>query len=201
MRGLAGTAIGREGEWIVQTEKSQECVDRAFVAEVRKAAGFRVSPRQISPILEALRQRGCPINPAAVAELVKVGEAGDASARQRRNAYFWRLLGAYLALDGKPAHREAQRAFIGRVRRLVQQHYPDRVLLEIAVAIGAAGFPLEASTVASAVRWLQEQLGSDLQARDLAPFLDEAAKAAALSEQEKEKRPGGMGRSAPSYSD
>lgn len=200
MRGLAGTAIGREGEWIVQTEKSQESVDRAFVAEVRKAAGFRISPRAVSPILEALRRRGRPINPAAVAELVKVVEAGDASARQRRNAYFWRLLGAYLALEGKPAHREAQRAFIGRVRRLVQQQYPDRVLLEIAVAIGAAGFPLGASTVASAVRWLQEQLGSDLQARDLAPFLDEAAKAA-LSEHEKKKRPRGMGRSAPSYSD
>lgn len=127
-----------------------------FLRAVRRAAGWRVSPRHVAPVLEALQQTGSPVSVERVAELVSTIH-GDRSARQRRYPELWRLVGAYLALQGRPAHPEAQRAFIGRCRRLVGASVSDALLLHVAAAAGASGKPLEARTVAGAARWLLDQ--------------------------------------------
>ncbi|GBD21006.1 hypothetical protein HRbin28_01455 [bacterium HR28] len=160
---------------------AEPTIDRSFLQAVRKAAGFRVSPRQIAPVMEALERRHRPITPETVAELVVAIEQGERSARQRRNADLWRLVGAYLALEGKPAHPEAQRALLGRVRRILGERQPDRVLLEVAAALGAAGHPLEARTIADAVRWLESRLGPALTAEVIQPYLKQAVEAVATT--------------------
>lgn len=155
-------------------------VDRSFLQAVRRAAGFRVAPRMVAPVIEALERRGRPVTPETVAQIVKTIEEGERSTRQRRHAELWRLLGAYLALDGKPAHLEAQRELIGRVRRILGERLPDRVLLQVAAALGAAGVPLEARTIADAIRWLESRLGPELTTTDLEPHLPLAAQAVSV---------------------
>lgn len=152
-------------------------IDRAFLQAVRKAAGYRASPRQIIPVVRALTARQRPVTPEVVARLLGEIEQGERSARQRRNAELWRELGTYLALEGKPAHPEAQRALLGRIRRILGERHSDRVLLEVAVALGAAGYPIEARTVADAVRWLESKLGPTLTAETIEPYLAQAVAA------------------------
>ncbi len=156
-------------------------IDRSFLQAVRKAAGFRVSPRQIAPVIEVLERRHRPITPETVAEIVVAIEQGERSARQRRNADLWRLLGAYLALEGKPAHPEAQRALLGRVRRILGKRLSDRTLLEVAAALGAAGQPLDARRIADVVSWLESRLGSVLTAETVQPYLERAVEAVAMT--------------------
>lgn len=160
-------------------ERSGQMIDREFLQAVRRAAGFRVAPRQVAPVLAALESRDQPITPENVARIVTLIEQGERSARQRRNAELWRQLGAYLALEEKPAHPEAQRALIGRVRRILGERQPDRVLLEVAVALGAAGYPIEARTIADTIRWLESRLGPTLTAEAIQPYLQEAIDAVA----------------------
>lgn len=163
----------------MDTAEPTSTLDRSFLQAVRRIAGFRVSPRQLGPAIEALEQQRRPVTPEAVANLVMAVEQGERSARQRRNADLWRLLGAYLALEGKPAHFEAQRALVGRVRRLLGERLSDRILLEVAVALGAAGIPIEAQRVAAVVRWLESRLGPDLTAEAIRPHLRRAIEATA----------------------
>ncbi|MCX2727895.1 hypothetical protein OO015_10385 [Thermomicrobium sp. 4228-Ro] len=160
-------------------QKGDHTIDREFLKAVRRVAGFRVAPRQIAPVLSALETRGQAITPENVAQIVTMIERGERSARQRRNADLWRQLGTYLALEGKPPHPEAQRALIGRVRRILGERHPDRVLLAVAVALGAAGYPIEARTIADAIRWLESRLGPVLTAETVEPYLREAIEAVA----------------------
>ena len=159
------------------SQKSDRTVDREFLQAVRRLAGFRVAPRQIAPVLAALESRGQPTTPEHVARIVTAIGQGERSTRQRRNADLWRQLGAYLAMEGKPAHPEAQRALIGRVRRILGERQPDRVLLAVAVALGAAGYPIEARTIADAIRWLESHVGPALTAETVEPYLQQAIEA------------------------
>ncbi len=144
-----------------------------FLHAVRRAAGWRVSPREIEPVVEALRRTRAPVTPERVAEVVSALR-GERSARQRRHPELWRLLGAYLALQGKPAHPEAQRAFIGRCRRLLGDQVSDLVLLSVATEVGATGKPLDARFVARATRWLLEQGVTGAEAERLEELLPQA---------------------------
>lgn len=152
-----------------------------FLRAVRRAAGWRVSPRYLEPVLEALQHTGTPVTVERVAELVSAIH-GDRSARQRRHPELWRLMGAYLALQGKPAHPEAQRAFIGRCRRLIGAQVSDSLLLAVAAEAGAAGKPLEARLIARAVRWLLERGAAEADAEQLDELLPRAIEAAARAE-------------------
>ncbi|MCX7622495.1 MAG: hypothetical protein N2Z82_01880 [Thermomicrobium sp.] len=172
----------------METERTEDRIDRTFLQAVRKAAGFRVSPRQAEPVVAALRRRQ-PVTPEIVARIVAAIEQRERSARQRRNADLWRQLGTFLVLEGKPAHLEAQRALIGRVRRILGERHPDRVLLEVAVALGAAGYPLEARTIADAVRWLESRLGHELTAEAVEPYLDQAVEAVATLARSRKRPP------------
>jgi hypothetical protein len=49
--------------------------------------------------------------------------------------------------------------------------------LEVAVALGAAGYPIEARTVTDAVRWLESKLGPTLTAETIEPYLAQAVAA------------------------
>jgi len=149
-----------------------------FLRAVRLAAGRRVSPREIEPVLEALRKTRTPVTPQRVAELVAAIH-GDRSARQRRYPELWRLLGAYLSLQGKPAHPQAQLALIGRCRRLVGDEVSDVVLLTVGAEIGASGKPLDARFIARVVRWLLEQGLSGAELERLDELLPRAIEAAA----------------------
>jgi hypothetical protein len=173
----------------METSSTDPGLEREFLQAVRRTAGFRASPRQIAPVLTALRTRGLPITPEIVARIVTEVERGERSSRQRRNSELWRQLGAYLALEDKPAHPEAQRALIGRVRRILGERHSDRVLLEVAVALGAAGYPLEARTIADAVRWLESRLGPNLTAEAIEPYLEQAVEAVATLAHTSAKKP------------
>ncbi len=163
----------------MQNAGDRRAIDRAFLQAVRRAAGCRASPRQVMPVIAALEQRHRPVTPEEVARILKTIEQGVRSARQYRNADLWREMGAYLALEGKPAHPEAQRELIGRVRRILGERHSDRVLLRVAVALGAAGHPIEARTIADAIRWLESRLGPELAADTIEPYLDQAIDAVA----------------------
>jgi hypothetical protein len=152
-----------------------------FLRAVRRAAGWRVSPRHLEPVLEALQHTGTPVTVERVAELVSAIH-GDRSARQRRHPELWRLMGAYLALQGKPAHPEAQRAFIGRCRRLIGAQVSDFLLLAVAAEAGAAGKPLEARLIARAVRWLLEHGAAEADTEQIDELLPRAIEAAARVE-------------------
>jgi len=149
-----------------------------FLRAVRKAAGWRVSPRHVDPVIVALHQAGKPITVERVADLVNALR-GERSHRQRRNTDLWQMLGAHLALQGQPAHPEAQRALLGRIKRLVAADLPDSVLLTVAVHVAAAGHRLEAHLVAHVVRWLLEHYGSaELDSEQLERVLPQAIHAA-----------------------
>jgi hypothetical protein len=145
-----------------------------FLRAVRKAAGWRVSPRHVDPVIVALHQAGKPITVERVAELVNELR-GERSHRQRRNTDLWQMLGAHLALQGQPAHPEAQRALLGRIKRLVAADLPDSVLLTVAVHVAAAGHQLEAHLVAHVVHWLLEHYDSaELDSEQLERVLPQA---------------------------
>lgn len=175
-----------------------------FLRAVRRAAGWRVSPRHLEPVLEAFRRTRTPVTVERVAELVSTIH-GDRSARQRRHPELWRLLGSYLALQGRPAHPEAQRAFIGRCRRLIGAEVSDTLLLAVATEAGAAGKPLEARFVARAVRWLLERGAAGADPEQIDELLPQAIEAASRAEtparRPQARRPGGRrptpGRSKP----
>ena len=117
-----------------------------FVTQIRNAAGYRVSPRQIATAIAELERAGQPVDADAVTQLVQ-GFRGVAAERQRRHADAWRALGAALALrdlDGSP---NGQRAFIGAARHVAGHAATDLLLLTVALAIAASGRALDAELV------------------------------------------------------
>lgn len=117
-----------------------------FMADVRAAAGFRVSPREAVVAVEQMASAREPISVETVAEMVGTLR-GDRSTRQQRHAAAWRTLGAQLTLrdlDGSP---EGQRAFIGIAHAIAGRRATDALLLQIALTIAEQGQRLDAETV------------------------------------------------------
>ncbi len=136
-----------------------------FLETVRRAAGWRVSPRQLEAAVEALVDAGQEPTVGRVAEVV-TSTAGQRSQRQRRHPELWRLFGAQLAAQGKPATPEDQRDFIRQARSSAGNKVNDRILLLVAIQVAANETPMEARLVGEAARWLlRNQVG---------PFSEEA---------------------------
>lgn len=117
-----------------------------FIGEVRGAAGFRVSPREVVVAVEQMAAAREPITVESVAAMVATLR-GDRSTRQQRHADAWRTLGAQLAmreLDGSP---EGQRAFIGTAHAIAGSRATDALLLQIALAMADQGQRLDAELV------------------------------------------------------
>ncbi len=132
-----------------------------FLESVRRAAGWRVSPRQLEAAVEALVDAGQEPTAGRVAEVV-TSMAGERSQRQRRHPELWRLLGAQLAAQEKPATPEAQREFIREARSVAGKTVNDRILLLVAIQVAANETPLEPRLVGATARWLLRNLGEPL---------------------------------------
>ncbi|HEX5164051.1 MAG TPA: hypothetical protein VFV93_01545 [Thermomicrobiales bacterium] len=117
-----------------------------FITDVRAAAGFRVSPREVVVAVEQIAGANEPITVEAVAGLVETMRGGR-SARQQRHADAWRTLGAQLALRGMDGTPEGQRAFIGIAHAVAGRNATDALLLQIALTLAEQGQKLDAETV------------------------------------------------------
>jgi hypothetical protein len=136
-----------------------------FVGEVRAAAGFRVSPREVSVAVTQMARSGQPIRAEGIAQLVS-GARGDRSQRQQRNADDWRTLGALLTLRGLDGSPEGQRDFIGSARNFGGRNAGDRLLLQVAIALAELGVALDSETVGKVARRLAPS-AADLDADDM----------------------------------
>jgi hypothetical protein len=124
-----------------------------FVADVRRAAGFRVSPREVAAALAQVAPGSRPVTANGIADIVS-SLRGQRSARQQRHAADWRALGTQLALrdaDGSPA---GQRAFIGMARGVAGPRASDALLLQVALAISGMRVTLEPRIVGKVARRL-----------------------------------------------
>lgn len=117
-----------------------------FVAQVRAAAGFRASPRQIGSALQALSDSGQEIAVATTAHLVRASR-GTKSERQRRNAGAWQALGAALAVQGQDGSPEGQREFIAIARQVAGPHATDVLLLQVGLVLAGETSRLDPQSV------------------------------------------------------
>jgi hypothetical protein len=161
--------------------------DRTLLTDVRKAAGWRVSPRHIDVTLQALEEVGEEPGVERIAGIVSAFH-GQGSNRQKRNADLWRLLGAQLAVRGKSSNPEAQLAFIGRAKALADENVADSDLLLVATALGSANHPLTPEMTADATVWVIDMLGADFSPEDLDARLDRAVEAAMADRSERANR-------------
>lgn len=146
---------------------------RELLTAVRKAAGWRVAPRQLDVALQALEEIEEAPSVERVAEVVDAIR-GERSQRQRRNADLWRLLGAQLAVRGKYSGPDAQQRFIGRAKALASESVPDGDLLMVATALGSANHPLTPEMTADVTTWLSQQVGGGIDENTLEDRLDQA---------------------------
>lgn len=117
-----------------------------FIADVREAAGFRVSPREVVIAVEQMAGARETVNVETVAGMVATLRGGR-STRQQRHADAWRTLGAQLALRGLDGSPEGQRAFIGIAHAIAGRQATDVLLLQIALTLAEQGQRLDAETV------------------------------------------------------
>ena len=147
-----------------------------FLESVRRAAGWRVSPRQLEAAVEALVDAGQEPNARRVAEVV-TSTTGQRSQRQRRHPEFWRLFGAQLAAQGKPATPEAQRDFIRQAHSFAGNKVNDRILLLVAIQVAANETPLEPRLVGETAKWLLRNRGESLSEETIAESVPDASAA------------------------
>lgn len=130
-----------------------ESGSRSFLVAVRRAAGWRVSPREVDAALEALALTDEDPTPRQVAEIA-TATRGDRSQRQRRHSDLWRALGTHLVAQSQPGDPEAQREFIGEARIVGGSRLSDPFLLNVAIAVAETGQRLDAAFVGEVARWL-----------------------------------------------
>jgi hypothetical protein len=150
---------------------------RQLLKEVRQHAGWRVSPRHLDVAMIALDEVGEEPSPTRIAEIVTALH-GSGSKRQKRNADLWRLLGAQLAVRGKPADPDAQIAFIGRAKALAEDDASDSDLLLVATALASANHPLTPEITADATSWIIDTLGPAFEPDALDDRIDQAVEVA-----------------------
>jgi len=167
------------------SDRSDEPEEAELLAAVRKAAGWRVSPRQLEAAQAAASSLEDGSSPERLAELVEAMR-GDRSRRQSRHAELWRALGAELAVRGQPSDPASQRAFIGEARARAGRWAGDALLLRISLELAATDSdrqtgndptePLEPRQVALVARWLRRRFGHRLGQLDMdneaGPFAD-----------------------------
>jgi hypothetical protein len=167
------------------TERPEE--EKELLAEVRRIAGWRVSPRHLDVAMIALDEVGEEPTTKRIAEIVTAFH-GDGSKRQKRNADLWRLLGAQLAVRGKAGDPEAQLAFIGRAKALADEDVSDSDLLLVATALGSENHPLTPEMTADAAVWIIDTLGHGFEPEALQDRLDQAVEAAMAERAERANR-------------
>lgn len=161
----------------VETTKPDVDDERQMLTDVRKVAGWRVSPRHIDVAMIALDEVGEEPSVPRIAEIVTAFH-GDGSKRQKRNADLWRLLGAQLVVRGKNGDPATQLAFIGRAKALADEQVSDSDLLLVATALAGANHPLTPEMTADATTWIIDALGPEFDAEQLDDRLDQAVEAA-----------------------
>jgi hypothetical protein len=147
--------------------------DREILSGVRKAAGWRVSPRHMDVAMIALDEVGEEPSIERIAEIATALH-GEGSKRQKRNADLWRLLGAQLAVRGKSADPDAQLSFIGRAKSLADEDVSDSDLLLVATALASANHPLTPEMTADATVMIIDMLGPGFDAEQLDQRLNRA---------------------------
>jgi hypothetical protein len=172
-----------------EQQKLEESPDdaRAMLAEVRRIAGWRVSPRHLDVAMIALDEIGEEPTTTRIAEVVTAFH-GEGSKRQKRNSDLWRLLGAQLAVRGKPGDPEAQLAFVGRAKALADENVSDSDLLLVATALGGANHPLTPEMTADATVWVIDSLGPDFEPEALDDRLDQAVESVMADRAERANR-------------
>lgn len=133
-----------------------------FIQQIRSAAGFRASPRQISTAIDGLSEAGHTISVDSVTEVVRASR-GSRSQRQRRNAPDWQSLGAALTIQHQDGSPEGQREFIGAARQIAGPHATDALLLQVSLILAGENRKLDASKVGLIARRLAKS------AADLTP--------------------------------
>jgi hypothetical protein len=161
--------------------------ERELLKEIRKLAGWRVSPRHLDVAMIALDEVGEEPSPQRITEIVTAFH-GAGSKRQKRNSDLWRLLGAQLAVRGKSADPDAQLAFIGRAKALTEDNASDSDLLLVATALGSANHPLTPEVTADATTWIIDTLGPAFEPDALEDRLDQAVEAAMADRAERANR-------------
>lgn len=124
-----------------------------FVGQVRSAAGFRASPRQVAVALDALTSAGKEISAESIAEMVEASR-GDRSQRQRRNATSWQSLGAALTAKNQDGSPEGQREFIDVARQVAGPHANDALLLQVSLILAQQGGKINENEVGLVARRL-----------------------------------------------
>lgn len=124
-----------------------------FIADVRTAAGFRASPREVVIAVEQMSGANEPVSVESVANMVETLRGGR-STRQQRHADTWRTLGAQLAMRGQDGSPEGQRAFIGVAHAIAGRRATDALLLQIALTLAEQGQRLDAETVGKVAKRL-----------------------------------------------
>jgi hypothetical protein len=157
---------------------------RQVITDVRKTAGWRVSPRHIDVAMIALDEIGEEPSIDRIAEIVTAFH-GDGSKRQKRNADLWRLLGAQLVVRGKKGDPDSQLAFIGRAKSLADEQVSDSDLLLVATALAGANHPLTPEMTADATVWIIDALGPEFEPEQLDDRLDQAVEAAMAARAER----------------
>jgi hypothetical protein len=147
--------------------------DRQMLIDVRKVAGWRVSPRHLDVAMIALEEIDEEPTVARIAEVINAFH-GDGSKRQKRNADLWRLLGAQLAVRGKTADPDAQLGFIGRAKALADENVSDSDLLLVATALAGANHPLTPEMTADATVWMIDMFGDGFTSEQLDAKLHQA---------------------------
>lgn len=147
--------------------------DRPFLAAVRRAAGWRVSPRQLAAALEAIADSAEEATPARVAEVASAAR-GEPSARQRRHGDLWRTLGAQLIVQGRPGDPAAQSAFIGAARTAARRNVSDLLLINVALELATEGRPLDPALVGSVARIVRARLGPGASPDEIARAVPDA---------------------------
>lgn len=140
-----------------------------FVDDVRRVAGFRVSPREVAVAVDQAVQSAQQVTVEQVATIV-AGTRGNRSQRQQRHAADWRALGALLSMRGLDGSPSGQRAFIGAARSVAGQRATDSLLLGIALALADLGAALESNNVGLIARRLATS-APDLSRDDIATLV------------------------------
>lgn len=160
-----------------------ESGSRSFLIAVRRAAGWRVSPREVDAALEALALTDEDPTPRQVAEIA-AATRGERSQRQRRNSDLWRTLGTHLAAQSRPGDPEAQRAFIGETRLVAGHRLSDPFLLNVAIAIAEAGYRLDSEFVGQVARWFNRRRQATTDWNELITEINDAIQAVERSRAE-----------------
>lgn len=156
-----------------QAQEPFETGQRPFLAAVRRAAGWRVSPRQLAAALEAIAESDEEATPERVAEVASAAR-GEPSARQRRHGELWRTLGAQLIVQGHPGDPAAQLAFVGAARSAARRNVSDLLLITTAIELAAEGRRIDPPLVGSVARILRARLGPEASPDEIAQALPEA---------------------------